>query len=60
MVLFLVDPDGDVREDAAVLGEVEISQALLDLLLRAPGLWVETDKLGERTEREPRLQWRYS
>ena len=49
--MFLVDPDGDVREDAAVLGEVEISQALLDLLLRAPSLWIEVDELGERTER---------
>ena len=36
--MFLVDPDGDVGEDAAVLGEVEVPQALLDLLLGAPGL----------------------
>ena len=34
----LVDPDGDVGEHAAVLREVKIPQALLDLLLGAPGL----------------------
>ena len=39
--MFLVDPDGDVGEDAAVLGEVEVPQALLHLLLGAPGLWMD-------------------
>ena len=34
----LVDPDGDVGEDTAILGEVEVAQTLLDLLLGAPSL----------------------
>ena len=37
-VNFLVDPDCDVGEDSAVLGEVEVPQALLNLLRRAPRL----------------------
>ena len=34
----LVDPHGDVGEDSAVLGEVEVPQALLNLLRTAPRL----------------------
>ena len=37
-VNFLVDPDCDVGEDSAVLGEVEVPQALLNLLRTAPSL----------------------